>query len=267
MNASHISAVVALLAVGCSSLTAQQSAKTAVEFRVVDIQGAGIPGAVIHIEPQPDPTRVSFETDEHGTRLVEADPGVYAFMVSASGFAAYSSRFTVRNDGKRQLIPVKLQIASFPNPVIVNPCPPATEITIGGPRYPDVRAVLSLTDLRELPHVSVTVHDLNSRQDEKYSAIPLLDILVRAGVISLKDLNYPSPSSFLVLKGACGESAVIALSELAQSTSPSAILVADSIDGHPLSSNDGPLQLLLTNDKTRSRAIRGLNSILLEYAH
>lgn len=266
MNARHTSAVLTLLAAGCAPLIAQQSAKATVEFKVVDIQGTAIPGAVIHIQPQPDPTRVSFETNEQGTRLIETTPSDYAFTVSASGFSTYSSRITVGKNAQKQSVTVKLNIAFFPGPVSVIPCPPSNEITITTSWNSDDRAVLTLADLRELPHISVTVRDPISSRDDKYSGIPLLDVLVRAGVVSSKDLNYRSPSSFLVLKGSCGESAVIALSEIAQSTSPGAILVADSLDGHPLSSDDGPLRLLLTNDKTRSRAIRRLNSIRLEVA-
>jgi hypothetical protein len=266
MNARPLAAILIFIAAAIAPLIARQTANTTVEFKVIDIQGAAIYGATIRITPNPDSTRLSFETDRKGTVVVTAGPGDYNFRVTRSGFAVYSSAFKLTEDAPPRSIQVTMKVGSTGSPENIIPPPPANELRVESVYFPGESAVLTPDDLKGLRHISATVRNPDTNQDEKYAGVPLLDVLIRAGALSSLDIGLMSRFGYLVVTGNSGAGCVIALSELDPLTSNTAIIVADSLNGRLLSDKLGPLRLILANEKTLARSVDILNSIRLDYA-
>jgi hypothetical protein len=266
MNARPLAAILIFIAAAIAPLIARQTANTTVEFKVTDIQGAGIRGAEIHISPLPDPTTLTFETNAEGIRSVEVSPGTYNVSILASGFSKYSSLFTVGGDSSKRAVLVKMNIASIPSPVVVEPNLPSNQLCVGFSSSPNESAVLSLDDLRKLPHTSITFRNPDIGRAEHYSGVLLLDVLTRTGAIHTPSQRYWSRTEFVVARGNSGDGAIFGLLELNASTTSGEVIVADSLDGEPLNEKLGPLRLIVANDKSFARSVRNLNSIRLDYA-
>lgn len=266
MNARPVFAILILAAAATAPSIARQAAKTTVEFKVTDIQGAPIRGATIRVTPNPDTTRLSFETDRDGAAVVAAGTGDYDFRVTRAGFAAYSSAFKIGGVAPLQSVQVAMKVGSTGSPEYFIPPPPANELRVESAYFPGESAVLTPNDLKGLRHMSAMVRNPDTSQDEKYSGVQLLDVLIRAGALASLDVGLMSRSGYVLAKGNSGAGCVIALSEIDPSTSGAAVIVADSLNGQPLSDKLGPLRLILTNDKRRARSVDILNSIRIDYA-
>jgi len=266
MSARPLVAVLILVAAATAPLIARQTTKTTVEFKVIDVQGAAIRGATIRITPNPDSTRLSFETDHNGTRVVNAGPGDYSLSVTRSGFARYSSTLKISEGDSPQAVRVEMKVGSTGSPWNIAPSPPADQLRVEHAYFPGEAAVLTPDDLQLLPHISITVRNPDTNQAEKYSGVSLLEVLIRAGALSSQDLGLLSRSGYVVLKGNGDSGCVIALSEIDPSNSSNTVLVADALNGQPFTEGLGPLRLIFANDKTFARSIRILNSIRVDFA-
>jgi hypothetical protein len=125
---------------------------------------------------------------------------------------------------------------------------------------------LSLSDLKALPHISVTVHNPHSNADETYSGIRLADLLKKVGAPLGPDLRGAALANYIVAAGSDGYKAVLALGELDPGFHPGEVIVADAMNGQPLDAHDGPFKLVVTEDKRPARWVRNLVSIELKLA-
>jgi DMSO/TMAO reductase YedYZ molybdopterin-dependent catalytic subunit len=119
---------------------------------------------------------------------------------------------------------------------------------------------LSPDDLKKLPRKSVSTkgHD---DQMHQYDGVPIGALLAKAGVPQGSALRGKSMSLVVVAEGADGYRAVFSLAELDDDFAGETVLVVDSIDGQPLSTDQGPLRLLVPADKRQARSVRMLKSI------
>ena len=65
----------------------------------------------------------------------------------------------------------------------------------------------------------------------------------------------------VVAEGSDGYRAAFSLAELDDDFAAEAVLIADSVDGQPLGSDQGPFRLVVPGDKRQGRWVRMLKSI------
>jgi hypothetical protein len=125
---------------------------------------------------------------------------------------------------------------------------------------------LTTADLKAMPHISVTIHNSHTNADETYTGVRLADILARVKAPLSTNLRGPALANFVIATGSDGYKAVLALAEVDPSFHPGEVLVADEMDGKPLDAHNGPLKLVVTEDKRPARSVRNLVSIELKLA-
>ncbi len=127
-------------------------------------------------------------------------------------------------------------------------------------------SVLSQSDIKALPHHTVTVHNPHTNADETYSGVCLMDLLAKEGVPRGHDLRGKALSDYIVATGSDGYKAVLALAEVDPEFHPGEVLVADQMDGKPLDAKTGPFRLVVTEDKRPARSVHNLVSIEVKEA-
>jgi hypothetical protein len=140
-------------------------------------------------------------------------------------------------------------------------CGPAySQLTVKG----DVPAPVSLTadDLAKMPRQTVSVPEKDGSKTE-YEGVLLRDILRRAGAPSGKELRGKALNSYIVAKASDNYQVVFTLAEVDLDFANETIIVADKREGKPLSANQGPLRLVVANDKAAARSVRMLETLEL----
>jgi hypothetical protein len=112
--------------------------------------------------------------------------------------------------------------------------------------------------LAGLPHETIQFADAGTHAILTYSGVPLMALLVEAGVP-----QRPKGNDFrlyVIAEGRDGFRAVYSLGEVSPDVHDGSVLLADSLDGKPLA-NDGPIELVCSGEKRASRWVRGVVSI------
>jgi len=189
---------VLLCAVLFAAFAAAQQAKTPVTIVVTDPNGAVVPHAQVRLTPVPDPTPGVMETDEKGKLRVDVLPGEYALSVSRTGFKRSDSNVVVKRATDGQTITVSLEVGANPNigQIYVTSGP---EIMFTVPSHDPIK--LGTTELKALPHVSVTIHNPHSNADESYSGVRLSDLLAKLGAPLGQQLRGTALKSYIVATG------------------------------------------------------------------
>jgi hypothetical protein len=128
------------------------------------------------------------------------------------------------------------------------------------------QVVLSLDELKAMPHITVTFHNAHTNADETYSGVRLADLLAKIGAPLGKALRGKELANYVVATGSDGYKAVLALGEVDPSFHPGEVLVADTMNGKPLDQHSGPFKLVVTEDTRPARSVRNLVSIELKSA-
>ncbi len=144
-----------------------------------------------------------------------------------------------------------------------SPAPAAAELKIIGNQ---TLRCFQPSDIKALPHHTVTVHNPHANADETYSGVPLMDLLAKEGVPHGHDLRGKALSDYIVATGSDGYKAVLALAEVDPEFHPGEVLVADQMDGKPLDAKTGPFRLVVTEDKRPARSVHNLVSIEVKQA-
>jgi hypothetical protein len=127
-------------------------------------------------------------------------------------------------------------------------------------------SALSQSDIKALPHHTVTVHNPHTNTDETYAGVPLMDLLAKESVPHGHDLRGKALSEYIIATGSDGYKAVLALAEADPEFHPGEVLVADQMDGKPLDAKTGPFRLVVTEDKRPARSVHNLASIEVKAA-
>jgi DMSO/TMAO reductase YedYZ molybdopterin-dependent catalytic subunit len=133
----------------------------------------------------------------------------------------------------------------------------AQTLTIAG----DVATPLTLTveDLSKMPRTSVTLNDEGT--ETKYEGVLLYDVLKKAGAPLDKQLMGKGLASYLLAEARDGYQVVYTLTEIDPSFTNNKIIVADIVNGKPLFQYQGPLRLVVPNEKKGARSIRMLEKL------
>jgi hypothetical protein len=116
----------------------------------------------------------------------------------------------------------------------------------------------SATVLAGMPHVTVNVYNEHAKVNQTFSGVPLISLLTKVGVVEKprgKDFRL-----YLVAQGADGYQVVYSVGEVTPDVRDGTTIVADSVDGKPLTDN-GVFQLVTTGEKRPARWVRNLVSI------
>ncbi len=129
----------------------------------------------------------------------------------------------------------------------------AVKITFG-----DKSAEWTVPKIAELPHQTITVHNAHINADQTFSGVPLIQFLTPLGVPEKpkgKDFKL-----YVLVEGRDGYKVVFAIGEIAPDVHEGTVLLADSVDGKPITEN-GPFQLVCTGEKRPARWVRNLVTI------
>lgn len=147
------------------------------------------------------------------------------------------------------------------------PAPPRSQtndLVLTVPSHDPLR--LSASELKALPHVTVTFHNTHTNTDETYSGVRLADLLAKLGAPLGDALRGKALANYVVATGSDGYKSVLALGEIDPSFHPGEVIVADTMAGKPLDAHNGPFKLVVTEDKRPARSVRNLISIELRSA-
>jgi hypothetical protein len=189
--------------------------------------------------------------------------GSYLVVVSERGFKNWSEHIYVAKPegdaGASQLYPVVLQVGTYSGPLVEYP---KDSLVLTASAY-HAPVVLSPADFHALPHITITVHNGQTKTKQTYSGVPLAILLAKVNAPLGKEFNHAALTSCLVVSGADGNSVVLSLAEADPDFHGGQVLVADALDGHPLAKS-GLYQLVVSEDKLPSRWIGNLEYISLQ---
>jgi DMSO/TMAO reductase YedYZ molybdopterin-dependent catalytic subunit len=154
---------------------------------------------------------------------------------------------------------VLAQILSAPPAMFAQNPPTAAELRITG--AVSTPLVLTVADLKKMPRKTFSVVNPHDKKKETYEGVLLEDLLTKAGVPQGEQLRGASMATYVIAEAADGYRVVFSLAELDSEILESEIIVADTMDGAPLSAQQGPFRLVAPHEKRPARWVRMLKSI------
>ncbi len=137
--------------------------------------------------------------------------------------------------------------------------PPSKTLTLTG--LHGESKTLSTEDVKALPHLTVTVTNGHSHQQETYSGVAVRDLLALVNGKPTGDAPKASPRMTVIIAGATDHFQVaLTLCDTDPGCRSGQAIVADAEDGKPLTA-DGAFKLILTEDKMPGRWARNLDSL------
>lgn len=133
----------------------------------------------------------------------------------------------------------------------------AQDLVVKGPA--GQAATLSSADLATLPRVSFS---FDSHGDKHVYEGPLLiDVLAKVGTPTGKAIHGAEMADVVLVRAGDGYQVAFGLAELDPGTRPNRIILADKIDGAPLSGKDGAFKLVAEGDLRPARSARMVTQI------
>lgn len=137
--------------------------------------------------------------------------------------------------------------------------------TSGGPSALEIvggAAPLTLTtaDLKGLPRTRVEVNGEDGRK-VTYEGVPIVELLKKAGAPVGGGLRGDALASYVVASASDGYQVVFSLAELDPAMTGNDVIVADTLDGKPLFSYQGPMRIVAPKDARPARSIRMLSRL------
>jgi DMSO/TMAO reductase YedYZ molybdopterin-dependent catalytic subunit len=124
---------------------------------------------------------------------------------------------------------------------------------------------LGAEDLAKLPRRSVRAKDHGGKEPE-FEGSPLVAVLTLAGVKFGEDLRGKNLELYLVVEAADGYRAVFALPELDPAYTDKVILLADKRDGKSMDAREGPLRIVVPDEKRHARWVRQVTGLVVKRA-
>ena len=141
--------------------------------------------------------------------------------------------------------------SSAPKPVL---------LSIGGEVATPVK--LTADDLAKLPRRTVQAKDHDGKETS-FEGMELGEVLKLAGVKFGEHLRGKELALFLIVDAADGYRAVFALPELDHAFTDRVILLADRRDGKALTEKEGPLRIVVPDEKRQARWVRQVTSLTI----
>jgi DMSO/TMAO reductase YedYZ molybdopterin-dependent catalytic subunit len=123
----------------------------------------------------------------------------------------------------------------------------------------------TLDDLAALPRREVRARDRDGTE-ATFAGVALIELLRLAGVPVGEKLRGSNMALYLLVEAADGYRVVFALPELDPAFRERVVLLADHRDGQPLSTAEGPLRLVVPDEKRHARWVRQVGSCTVRRA-
>jgi DMSO/TMAO reductase YedYZ molybdopterin-dependent catalytic subunit len=114
---------------------------------------------------------------------------------------------------------------------------------------------LTTAEIVRLPRHTLRAKDHDGKESE-FAGVPLVELLKASGLQFGKDLPGQALATYLVVEATDGYRAVFALPELDPAFTDRVILLADRKDGKPLGVREGPLRIVVPEEKRHARWVR-----------
>ena len=124
---------------------------------------------------------------------------------------------------------------------------------------------LTAADLAKLPRLTVNAKDHDGKA-VTFEGVELGEVLKLAGVKFGEEMRGKSLALFLVVDAADNYRAVFALPELDHAFTDRVILLADKRDGKALAASEGPLRIVVPDEKRQGRWVRQVISLSIRRA-
>lgn len=155
----------------------------------------------------------------------------------------------------KHCLPVLIATAFICGPALAQS--PGTLAITGAVEHP---LNLQLSDLEKMPHTSVDVKD-HDGSSATYEGVSLAELLKAAGVPQGEKLRGPGMATYILAQAKDGYRVVFALPELDPGFTEAKVIVAFTRNGKPLAEGQGPLRIIVPQDKRPARWIRMLERI------
>jgi DMSO/TMAO reductase YedYZ molybdopterin-dependent catalytic subunit len=124
---------------------------------------------------------------------------------------------------------------------------------------------LQAADLAKMKRTTVLLKDRDGA-DHGYTGVPISEILDQAGVTTGKQLRGENLSKYLLVKCADGYQVLFSLAELDSSFTDRTVILADSVEGHPLPAGKGPFRLVVPGEKKPARSSFQVMEMVVRFA-
>ena len=151
------------------------------------------------------------------------------------------------------------QVLVVPVEMCAQSTPAVAELRISG--AVSTPLVLTIVDLKKMPRKTLSVVNPHDKKKETYEGVLLEELLHRAGVPQGEQLRGSSMANYVIAEAEDGYRVVFSLAELDSGILESEVIVVDTIDGAPLSAQQGPFRLVAPHEKRPARWVRMLKSI------
>jgi hypothetical protein len=148
-------------------------------------------------------------------------------------------------------------IAAFAFAAAIPAAAGAQTLSLSGLTGPAV--VVDIATIRAGPHriVRAAMRGLSGA----YAGVPLTLLLARVNAPQGEALRGPAMGDVVVVKSCDGYRVVLTLPDIDPAFRDQTVILADTVDGHPLDAHEGPLRLIVEGDKRAARSARCVTSI------
>jgi len=122
---------------------------------------------------------------------------------------------------------------------------------------------LTSADLAGMGRRTLTVKEKDGAE-AKYEGVTVEDILTKAGMTFGQSLRGARLRDYLVADASDGYGVVFALPEISAEFSDRVVIVADRVDGGPIPPKDGPLRVIVSDEKKHARWVRNVVSLSVQ---
>lgn len=159
------------------------------------------------------------------------------------------------------LVTLTFLVAAFS----LTPAPNSQDValTINGEVEKELK--LSLAELAKMTRKSVKAKD-HGGKESSFDGVPLHEVLQRAGVKFGEHLRGKALATYLLVTAKDGYTAVFALPELDPAFTDRSILLTDRKDGQSLSAAEGPLRIVVPDEKRHGRWVRQVQALTIKRA-
>jgi len=138
---------------------------------------------------------------------------------------------------------------------------PAIAQTVSLTGVDGATVALTQADIAALPRhsVSLAIHG----ETHVFEGPSLASVLERIDAPLGERLRGPALLTYVTVRAADGYGVALSLAEIDPAMSPTAVLLADRVDGAPIGPEDGPFRLVVEGDARPARSARQVTSIAL----
>ncbi|HEY7182539.1 MAG TPA: molybdopterin-dependent oxidoreductase [Blastocatellia bacterium] len=140
---------------------------------------------------------------------------------------------------------------------------PDVSLSVGGEVENPIK--LTAADLAKLPRRSVRAKDHDGKESE-FEGSPLIEVLKLAGVKFGEGLRGKNLALYLVVEASDGYRAVYALPELDPAYTDKVVMLVDKRDGKALDAKEGPLRIVVPDEKMHARWVRQVTGLVVKRA-